>query len=209
VTVRTVSALLRPTARAMAWGPFAVATGLGLAILIVPEILSDRLTAAHLTTLLRIAAACGALGVAFLLDDPAARSISTVPTSRLVRHAIRAGIAVPVTAAGWAVALAVTTFGPKAALPRGTLTLEAAALVAVAFALAAAGLRVTTEASAGTLAAPALLILLAIVWFVPRRVALILAPDDPQWTAAHHRWAALLIAAVITFILASRESSGG
>jgi hypothetical protein len=195
----------------MKWGPFAVATGLGLAVLIVPEILPVRLTTAHLTTLLRISAACGALGAAFLLDDPATRSISTAPTSGLIRHAVRAGIALPVTGAGWAAALAVATLGTRAgvaaALPRGALTLEAAALVAVAFGLAAGGLRFTTDGSAGTFAAPTLLILVAIAWFMPHRAALILAPTDPQWTAAHHRWAAVLIAAVAVFIWASRESS--
>jgi hypothetical protein len=211
MTVRTISALVRPTVRAMKWGPFAVATGFGLALLVVPEILSDRLTTALLTTLLRIAAACGALGAAFLLDDPATRSISTAPTSGLIRHAVRAAIALPVAGTGWVATLAVATLGTRAevtaALPRGALTLEAAALVAVAFGLAAGGLRFTAGGSAGTFAAPTLLILLAIAWFMPHRAALILAPTDPQWTAAHHRWAVVLIAAVTVFIWASRESS--
>jgi hypothetical protein len=211
MSARTVTALVGPTARAMNWSPLAVAMGLGLAIVLVPRILSDRLAAAQLTTLLRLAAACGALGVAFLLDDPATRSISTVPTSRLIRHAVRAGIAVPVAAAGWAAALAVSTLGAHAgmtaAVPRGALTLEAAALAAVALGLAAGGSRLSTDGSAGTLAAPALLILLGIVWFMPHRVALILAPTDPLWTSAHRRWAALLLAAVTVFICASRESS--
>jgi hypothetical protein len=211
MTVRTGYALLRPTARAMRWGPLAAAAGLGLAVVIVPELLSVRLTAAHLTTLLRIAAACGALGVAFLLDDPATRSTPTVPTSRLIRHLVRAGIALPVAGVWWAATLTVATIGAKAgvaaALPRAALTLEAAALVAVAFVLAAIGQRFSTGGSAGTLAAPALLLLLAVVWFMPHRVALILAPTEPQWAPAHRRWAALLIAAVIGFGWASRESS--
>jgi hypothetical protein len=209
MTARNGYALLRPTARAMKWGPFVVATVLGLVILIVPEILSDRLTATHLTTLLRITAACIAVGVAFLLDDPATRSISTAPTAALIRHAVRAGIALPATGIGWAVALTVTTLGTKAAvaaaLPRGALTLEAAALVAVAFGLAAGGLRFTTDGSAGTFAAPTLLVLLAVAWFIPRRAAMILAPTDPHWAASHRRWAAVLIAAVALFIWASRE----
>jgi hypothetical protein len=188
----------------------AASAGLGLAIVAVPAVLSVRLTAGHLTTLLRIAAACGALGVAFLLDDPATRTTATVPTSRLTRHLVRAGIALPVTAIWWAATLAVAPLGAKAgvaaALPRAALTLEAAALVTAAFVLAAGGLRLTTDGSAGTLAAPALLILLAIVWFMPHRVALVLTPTDPQWASAHHRWAAILIAAVIGFFWVSRES---
>lgn len=209
--VRTVSAMLRPTARAMRWGSLAAATGVGLAILIVPVVVSDRLTAATLTTLLRTTAACGALGVAFLLDDPAVRSISTVPMSRLVRHAVRAGLALPVAAAGWAAALVISSLGVttavRAALPRGALTLEAAALVAVALGLAASGLRVNAQGYAGILAAPTLMIVLAVVWFLPRRAALLLPPADPHWAAAHLRWAGLLAVAVALFVWASHEAA--
>jgi hypothetical protein len=211
MTARTAYALLRPMARAMKWGPLLVAAGVGLAVVAIPAILSVGLTAAHLTTLLRIAAACGALGLAFLLDDAATRTTATVPTSRLIRHAVRAGIALPAIGIWWATTLTVATIGVKpavaASLPGAALTLEAAALVAAAFLLAASGLRFTTDGSGGTLAAPALLILLAVVWFMPHRVALILAPADPLWVAAHHRWAVLLIAAVAGFVWASRDSS--
>lgn len=211
MTVRTGYALLWPTAHAMKWGSLTVAAGLGLAVVAVPAFLPVRLTAGSLTTLLRIAAACGALGVAFLLDDPATRSTPTVPTSRLIRHAIRAGLALPVTGIWWATTLAVATLGVEAGtaatVPRAALTLEAAALIAVAFGLAASGLRFSTDGSAGALAAPTLLIMLAIMWFLPYRVALILTPNDPHWASAHHRWAALLIAAAIGFVWASGESS--
>jgi hypothetical protein len=195
----------------MRWGPFAAAAGLGLAVVAVPAVLSVRVTTGPLITLLRVAAACGALGVAFLLDDPSTRTIPTVPTSRLVRHAVRAAIALPVAATWWAATLVVSTTGVKApvahALPRAALTVEAAALVAIAFVLAASGLRVNTDGTAGPLAAPALLVLLAGVWFLPYKVALVLAPTDPHWSAAHRRWAALLAVAVIGFVWASRDSS--
>jgi hypothetical protein len=211
MTARTAYALLRPMAHAMKWGPLLIAAGLGLAVVAVPAVLSVRLTAGHLTTLLRIAAACGALGVAFLLDDPATRTTPTVPTSRLVRHAVRAAIALPVAGVWWAATLTVATIGVQpavtAALPRTALTLEAAALVAAALVLAASGLRFAADGTAGPLAAPALLMLLAIVWFMPYRVALILGPADPHWASAHRRWAVLLIAAVIGFVWASRDPS--
>lgn len=210
MTARTAAALVRPTAHAMKWGTFAIAAGVGLAVVIVPMAWSNRLTAAHLATLLRLAAACGALGVAFLLDDPAARTTPAVPTSRLVRHAVRVAVALPVAALWWAATLIAVTLGADrhavAALPRGALTLEAVALVAVALVLAAAGLHVGTDGSAGTLAAPALLMALAVVWFLPRRVALVLAPADPHWNAAHRRWGVVLLAAGIGFVWASRDS---
>lgn len=213
MTAGALPAMLRPTLRAMNWAPFAVASSVGLAILVVPEFITDRLTPATLATLVRITAACGALGVAFLLDDPALRSTATVPTSRLARHAVRAGLALAVAAVGWGVALLVGSLGAKpsvsAALPRGGLSLEAAVLVAVALGLAASGLRVNPDGNAGVLAAPALTVVLAALWFIPRRVALILPPADPHWAAAHLRWAGLLAFAAALFLWASHEAGPG
>ena len=207
MTAPTTYALFRPTARAMRWGPFAVSGVLGLAILVIPELITIKLTAAHLTTLLRIAAACGALGVAFLLDDPAKRSTPTVPTPRLVRHAVRAALGLPVVGVWWAIAVTIAPVGAKhgvpAALPRGALTLEAAALVLGALMLAAIGQLFSSEGSSGIVATPVLLVLLAIVWFLPHRVALVVSTDDPQWTHAHHRWVGVLIAAGVGFGWAS------
>jgi hypothetical protein len=189
----------------------AAGAGLGLAIVAVPAILSLRPTAEHLATLLRLAAACGALGTAFVLDDPAARTTPTVPTSRLVRHLVRAGIALPLIGAWWVSALTVARTRVNAdvvaGLPRAAITLEAAALVLVALALAAAGLRFNPDGAVGTLAAPALLLVLAILWFLPHPVALILNPTDPQWTSAHRRWTVLLVGAALGFVWASREAS--
>jgi hypothetical protein len=209
MNARTVYSLVRPTARAIRWGPAAIAGGLALAALIVIETLATGLTTAQLTDLLRIAAACGALGIAFMLDDPATTSLLTVPASRLIRHLLRAAITLPAAALWWIAILAITTVEAKsavaAALPRGALTVEATALTAVALALAAVGQRYSTGGNTGVIAAPALLITVAIMWFLPHQVALALAPADPHWTAAHHRWVALLAAAVIGFLLASRE----
>ena len=209
MNARTVYSLLRPTARAIKWGPAAVAGGLALAVLIVPGTLATGLTTAQLTGLLRIAAACGALGIAFILDDPAATSLLTVPASRLTRHLLRAAITLPAAALWWIATLAIATAEAEAAvvaaLPRGALTVETAALTAIALALAAAGQRYSTGGNTGVIAAPALLIVVAIMWFLPHQVALVLPPADPRWTAAHHRWAALLAAAAIGFLVASRE----
>jgi hypothetical protein len=208
MTARPLPALVPPTARAMVWGPLAAGAGLGLVVLIVPEVLATRMSAADLTTLLRIAAACLAVGAAFLLNDPAARSIQTAPTPRLLRHAVRAGLALPAVGAGWGAALAATALGRgavAAAPPRAGLTLEVAALVALALALAACASRIAPDGNAAVLAGPALLVVLAAVWFAPHRVALVLAPADPGWGAAHLRWAGLLAAAVLLFTWASHE----
>jgi hypothetical protein len=206
---RTLYRLVRPTARAVTWSPLAVGAALGLVTVLVPESLTARLTAAQLADLVRIAATCVALGAAFLLDDPASRSTPTVPTSRLARNLVRVFVAVPVMALWWAATLGLTraTAGNAAAahLPAAGLSLEAATLVAAAVAVAAVAQRHTTDGNTGVIAAPAVLVLAAVMWFLPRRMALVVAPADPLWTAAHQRWATVLAAACVAFLWAGRR----
>jgi hypothetical protein len=206
---RTLFPLLRSTAHAMTWWPLVVGALLGSAIVVVPEALIDRLTGTHLTSLVRLAALCVALGAAFLLDDPATRSIPTVPTSRLVRHLVRVTMALPAVALWWTLllGLAKTTGHHEAAvhLPVAALTLEAATLLAVALALAAVAQRRTADGNTGVVAAPGLLLLAAVAWLLPHPVALILSPTDPRWTASHHRWAAVLATALMAFLWAGHE----
>ena len=76
VTARTAVALLGPTIRATRWAPLAATIGVGLAIVAVPTALSQELATGTLATLLRLAAVCGAIGAAFLLDDSARRDLS-------------------------------------------------------------------------------------------------------------------------------------
>jgi fluoroquinolone transport system permease protein len=211
VTVGVVPLLLRPNARAMQWGPFLAAAGLGLAIVAVPAAATVTLTGEDLVGLLRAAAVCGALGVGFLLDDPAARSIATVPTPRPLRYAVRAGVILPAVAVWWALVLVVTVAGAAdgigAALPLGGVTVEAAALSAAALAVATARLRGARlrggRDSGGIVAFPALLVLVVAASQLPPALALFVSPEDPGWPAAHTRWAILLAAATAATALGS------
>jgi hypothetical protein len=209
MNTRILFPLLRSTAHAVSWRPMVVGAALGLAILLVPEALTARLTGTHLTTLARIAAICVALGAAFLLDDPATRSTPTVPTPRLARNLVRVTLAGPAVALWWTLTLGLAkTTGHHAAaahLPVAALTLEAATLLAAAFALAAIAQRRTTDGNTGVVAAPAVLLLAAVAWFLPYRAALIVAPTDPHWAASHYRWTAVLAAAIAAFLWASHE----
>ncbi|BCB88763.1 hypothetical protein [Phytohabitans suffuscus] len=99
---RVLPALVVPTARAMPWRPFAAAAGLGLLIVAVPALSGVSLRDRDLATLLRLAAACGAVGAAFLLDDPAARGLAAVPTPRLARQLVRAVLAALAVTVWWA-----------------------------------------------------------------------------------------------------------
>jgi hypothetical protein len=209
MNTRSLYPLLRSTAHAITWRPVAAGAVLGLVILLVPEALTARLTGAHLTTLARIAAICVALGAAFLLDDPAARSTPTVPTPRLARNLVRITLAVPAVALWWTLTLGLAKrIGHHAAaahLPVAALTLEAATLVAAALALAALAQRRTTDGNTGVIAAPAVLLLAAVAWLLPAPAALILRPTDPHWTASHYRWTVLLAAALVAFLWAGHE----
>lgn len=209
MNVRVLFPLARATARAIKWAPIGVATGLGLLIAVLPTALITKLTGAQLIELLRISATCGALGAAFLLDDPAARSTPTVPTPRLSRNIVRAAVTVPAAVLWWTATLtiagAVASASAAAVLPTGALVLETAALVSVGLAMAAIAQRYATDGDIGVIAAPAMLILATITWFLPHRIALLVAPTDPQWAAAHHRWVGVLGIAVAVFLWASRE----
>ena len=206
---RTLVPLLRSTAHAITWRPLVVGAVLGPAILLVPEALTAKLTVTHLTTLARIAAICVALGAAFLLDDPATRSTPAVPTPRLARNLVRVTLAGPAVALWWTLTLGLAkTTGHHAAaadLPVAALTLEAATLLAAALALAAIAQRRTADGNAGVIAAPAVLLLAAVAWFLPHPVALILTPTDPHWAASHHRWIAVLATALAAFLWASHD----
>lgn len=213
LTVRTATALIGPVVRAMRWRAFGSAAAAGLLIVGVPAALGVVLLPENLAGLLRVAAVCLAVGVAFLLDDPAAPSTTTVPTTRRLRQALRIGLAVPAVAVCWAAAAGITVAGaaPGVAgqLPLAGLTLEAAALCAVALCVAALVVRRSSDGIAGTAAAPGLLILAVVGHLLPAPAALFVAPGDPRWTAAHHRWGLLLVTATLIAVWAGGEPRPG
>jgi hypothetical protein len=208
MNIRVAVLLMAPAARATPWGVFLAAAGVGLAIVAVPAATTVALTDKDLVNLLRAAAICGALGLGFLLDDPAARSIATVPTSRPVRYAVRAGVILPAVAAWWALVLVITVAGAAdgigATLPLGGATAECAALGAIALMVAAVRLRGDRE-SGGLAAFPALLALVVTASLLPRGMALFVPPATAQWAPAHGRWAVLLAIAVAGSMWASLE----
>jgi len=205
----TALALVRPTVRAIRWLPGAGAAGLGLVIVAVPALSSVRLRPDDLTDLLRVAAVCGAVGLAFLLDDPAARSTETVPVPLLVERVVRLAVGLPLALAWWAVTVAVTVAGaaPGTGAPvrEWSLTLEAGALFAAALALAALGGRFAGGAGGGTFAGPAVFVFAAIASQLPDRIALYVPADLADWSAARVRWVAVLVVALLAFVAATRR----
>jgi hypothetical protein len=204
--LRLVPALLVPTARAVGWAPplagFALSLGL-LALAVRPGL---ELPAGRLVLWLRLAMTAGALGCAFLLDDPSEPTTEGVAGSLLLRRALRVALLLPVTAAWWAGVLwRVRAVHPGLPLPLAALTLEAAALLAVTVALAAAGSRLAPERRGGVVAAPALLALASAAFLLPARWTPYALPGGAAWDGAHQRWALLLGLALAAFAAASRD----
>jgi hypothetical protein len=203
--LRLVPALLVPTARAVGWAAplagFALSLGL-LALAVRPGL---ELPAGRLVLWLRLAMTAGALGCAFLLDDPSEPTTEGVAGSLLLRRALRVALLLPATAAWWVgVVWRVRAVHPGLPLPVAALTLEAAALLAVTVALAA-GSRLAPERRGGVVAAPALLALTSAAFLLPAPVALYAEPGSAAWDGAHRRWALLLGLALAAFAAASRD----
>jgi fluoroquinolone transport system permease protein len=204
--LRLVPALLVPTARAVGWAAplagFALSLGL-LALAVRPGL---ALPAERLVLWLRIAMTAGALGCAFLLDDPSEPTTEGVAGSLLLRRSLRVALLLPATAAWWAAVMwRVQAVHPGLPLPVAALTLEAAALLAATVALAAAGSRLAPERRGGVVAAPALLALASAAFLLPARVALYAQPGSAAWDGAHQRWTVLLGLALAAFATASRD----
>ncbi|WP_371573782.1 ABC transporter [Streptomyces sp. NBC_01314] len=201
-----VAALVRPTARSLPWTLFAAGWALGLAIAAVPVLFSTDLPAEVLVNLVRTAALCGAVGMAFVLDDPARHTTGVPPVPRPLRQALRAAVVLPAVAAWWMAVLAVLRAGADtgewAAMPWGAVTVEAGTLWALALALAAATVRFTAMSVPGPAVAGAVLALPVTAGaLLPPRFALFVPPGDPRWDDAHVLWAGAL-AAVLTTCLA-------
>ncbi|MEU6370529.1 ABC transporter [Streptomyces sp. NPDC046931] len=187
---RRVRVLLPPVWRALPWRVLGVAAGAGLAPAAVARLVPGGHDSAFALVLLRCAAVAFALGLAFLLDDPARHVTAAVPTRRTVRTGLRMALVVPLAAVCWTVALLLIP--GRIRPPAGDVTLEAALLAALALAGAAAAVRYTDEPQPGAAVAVTPLAGAALAFLLPERWALFVAAASPDWAVAHQRWAALL-----------------
>ncbi|MFF6949454.1 ABC transporter [Streptomyces iakyrus] len=186
--------LVLPVHRTVPWGTVGAA---GAAGLLLAALTRTGETAEGLSLyLLRAAILAFAVGLAFLLDDPARHTTAAVPTPRPVRVALRVALAVPAGAAWWTVALLLVP--PGARPPVGDLTLEAGAAFVLAVTGAAAAVRFSEATRPGPPVAIGLLataVLALLFW--PGRWALFVPVEDERWAAAHERWGVVLAGAVV------------
>ncbi|AQS68889.1 ABC transporter [Streptomyces pactum] len=199
--------LVRPVWRTLPWRALSAAGLLGLLLAAAPAAVGAEPDRWQTLTLLRGVALTGALGLAFLLDDPARHLTAPVPTRRPLRQALRVALVAPLAALWWT---AVLLLVPSASRPpAGDITLEAAVLVVLALAGAATAVRLTDEARPGPSIAAALLLTAVLApLLAPESWALFVTPDDPRWPAAHDRWAVVLGAAAVVWGVCGPEPLG-
>ncbi|MDX3643251.1 ABC transporter [Streptomyces sp. MB09-02B] len=204
------AALVRPTARSLPWTTMTAGWALGLAVAAVPALFSMDLPAEVLVTVVRAAALCGAVGTAFVLDDPARHTTGVPSVPRPLRQALRAAVVSPAVVVWWVAVLAVVRAGADparwAALPAGAVSVEAGALCALGLALAAAAVRFSEVRVPGPAVAGAVLALpITAGVLLPPRFTLFVAPVDPRWDDAHVVWAAVLGTALAAWLLCAPE----
>lgn len=226
--VRAAAALVRPTVRLLPWWHLGI--GATFAAVIVWSGQGDsHLTIYGMTRLLRLAMACLALSVAFVLDDPTEDDLAAAGLPVAARRTVRLGLTVPLLAALWAGLLAAAVSAPALKPPPGAaavdgfvlpvwaLSLEFGALVALTLAAAGVAIRRSADRVGGLVAAPATLAMLGAALLLPERWSLFLppwaAPTDGQptpgwlaWVASHQRWALLGVAAVTVLMWAGRDA---
>ena len=198
-TVPVSGALVAAVARTVPWRALGAGAGVGLLFVVLPR-LSDGPPSAWLAlTLLRAAALAFALGLTFLLDDPARHLTTPVTTPRWVRTSLRVALVAPVAALWWTAALALVPHGVRP--PVGAVTLEAGATAALALAAAATAVRLTDEPEPGPSVAAALLTAATLgALLIPSRWTLLTGAGDPRWGDAHERWGVLLGAGVVAWV---------
>ncbi|MEU1178037.1 ABC transporter [Streptomyces sp. NPDC005820] len=155
---------------------------------------------------LRLTALSGALGLAFLLDDPARNTSATTPTARPFRTVLRLAMVLPLTALWWATALLLVPSSTRP--PLLPVTLQAAAMTTAALALATVAVRLTDSPEVGRSTAICLLTASAVAVLTPNRWGLLATPADPWWEPTQLRWAAVLGVTLAVCALWTREPLG-
>jgi len=202
VRARQGRLLIAPTARAMAWAPAAIAAGIALAI--VGNDLR-RTTDPFLATMsLRNAALALAAGAAFVLDDPAAPTIESLPPSAMFRRAVRVGLLVCSVLPVWTT-LAIASSMRAPGVPVAALTLETAATVA--FVVTAAAVMIKTgRLVVGALVVPMALVFRMIGERLPDRWTLFGGfPGTNLWTEAHQHWGSFLVLSLAVLLVSTLD----
>jgi len=171
--------------------------------ILVAGLLAWKVGDADGVTVLRVVAVLLATTVVTLVDDAAQNILASSPTPLVWRTGGRLALAASAVAVAWAVALFWVRPGDLTA----ALTLEAAALTALALAVASGVARWVGARDASYAAGPAVAGAVLAALVLPPRWALIVPPGE-SWRDAHLRWAALLVIALAVIAVALRDPAG-
>lgn len=192
--VRQLLALTRALPRVAPWRPFAVGAAV-FSLLVMRASTPDAALSR-----LRVGAAVVAACAAFVLDDAAAPTLASAPTTLRARRAVRTVVALVALAVWWvAVALAADA-STGSGRPSNGAALEMLALVAVALAVASLAAR-REEAARGFVGATVALACFASA-FLPPRWWWPLTPD-PASASGTQRLIVLLAVASVAWLAAS------
>jgi hypothetical protein len=195
---RQLHALAPALVRAVRWQPVLAAGLCSVAVLWWQD---DRTAGVgDAVWLLRVVALLLAVALAFGLDDRSRVTLAAVPTPQWWRGGMRLLVVGLPAALVWGGALAWVEHRSDGAVPGGALTLEMAALAAVALAVAGGLARWRDQPEPGLLVGPILLGAGLLIPQLPHQVALAV-PPGPDWASAHVRWSVLL--AVMAAVLAA------
>lgn len=199
--------LVGPLWRTLPWRALAAAGTLGLLVAGAPLATGAEPAPWQTLLLLRGAALIGALGLAFLLDDPARHLTEPVPTPRPLRQALRVALVAPQAALWWTAVLFLVPSASRPPIPQ--VTLEAVTAGLLALAAAALAVRLSDEARPGPFVAAAVLLTAVLApLLAPEGWALFVQADDPRWSAGHDRWAVLAAAVAVAGAMCGPEPVG-
>lgn len=165
---------------------------------------------------LRFGLLVAAMGIAFVLDDPAAVTTAATPSRLLRRRAIRlligalpyaliVGVLLSAGDRELEVIRHMTEPEVLPPIPSLRMALEAATLAALGVALAAMFARHRDERP-GRLASVALLALFAASWTIPDRARVWIDPFSLHWVETAPWWAATLAVALLITVATSRDT---
>jgi hypothetical protein len=199
-TVAVLRTLLGPDLRAARTLPLLGAGVVGVAGTGCPALFSAHVQPDAAALLLRIATVLTAIGLACLLDDPAARTTVVVPVSRGLRSGLRMALGLLVFGLFWGASAGLARLGVAAdarqSLPVGGLAVEGLTLAVGTLALALFGVRRSALGAGSLVAAPAVTLFVAAALFLPEGLELFPVPGDPNWSDATLRWSVLLVVAL-------------
>jgi hypothetical protein len=208
--------LISRTIKAMPWRPWAPVTAAVALVAWSAGSYPPDFPSRHLY--LRAGLMVIGVGLAFILDDPAAETTDPAPSPLRQRRAIRviAGLSVWLGLATGLFLLGardmdvVFVYDPEmdAALPVGRLLLEGVTMAACGLAIAAI-ISKRWDDEPGKIASASLLVLYAASWAVPERWKPWASPNDDRWTTGYPWWWAALALAALVLIAASWDARVG